>query len=158
MKTLSYSDKLKDPRWQKKRLEIMQRDNFCCSMCGDNEITLAIHHKQYNGEPWQAHNDDLTTLCYVCHTVVEDIKKIIPSFIPSNSLKQPIPGVGYFIATFNNESSLYLYTYEIETARVHLMLEAQQNLKPLVHFIINHWLKTDQETKLTDHKINPPLS
>jgi hypothetical protein len=25
-----YSDKLKDPRWQKKRLQIMERDNWCC--------------------------------------------------------------------------------------------------------------------------------
>jgi len=30
MAKLTYSEKLKDPRWQKKRLEILSRDNFTC--------------------------------------------------------------------------------------------------------------------------------
>ena len=32
---MGYSEKLKDPRWQKKRLEILERDNFRCQYCGD---------------------------------------------------------------------------------------------------------------------------
>lgn len=43
----SYSEKLKDPRWQKKRLEVMESNEFCCEMCGDNESTLHVHHKEY---------------------------------------------------------------------------------------------------------------
>jgi len=30
----SYADKLKDPRWQRKRLEILQREDFNCEACG----------------------------------------------------------------------------------------------------------------------------
>lgn len=71
MKNKSYSDKLKDPRWQKKRLEVFNRDNFTCKMCGDNETSLCIHHLKYSGNPWETENDFLITLCDKCHTVVE---------------------------------------------------------------------------------------
>lgn len=32
----SYAEKFKDPRWQKKRLKIMERDNWKCCECGVN--------------------------------------------------------------------------------------------------------------------------
>jgi 5-methylcytosine-specific restriction endonuclease McrA len=67
MKT--YADKLKDPRWQKKRLEIMQRDGFKCAACKNNENTLHVHHIRYiaRKSPWEAPNRDLITLCDTCH-------------------------------------------------------------------------------------------
>ena len=65
----SYSDKLKDPRWQKKRLEIMQRDKWRCKLCGDTETQLQVHHKEYiNGnDPWDYPNKMLVTICEHCH-------------------------------------------------------------------------------------------
>ena len=45
---MTYKEKLLDPRWQKKRLEILNRDNFTCQCCGDDKKTLNIHHKYYN--------------------------------------------------------------------------------------------------------------
>lgn len=71
---MTYSQKLKDPRWQKKRLEILNRDNFTCRYCGDAKTELHIHHLSYNGEPWQQHNDKLVTLCKHCHKAVGNIK------------------------------------------------------------------------------------
>ncbi len=65
MKT--YSEKLKDPRWQKRRLEILQRDSFTCRLCTDTETELHINHKKYTGEPWDAPSRDLETLCKHCH-------------------------------------------------------------------------------------------
>lgn len=47
MKKEIYSEKLKDPRWQKKRLEILNRDEFACRFCGDNKSTLNVHHISY---------------------------------------------------------------------------------------------------------------
>ena len=44
---MSYSLKLKDPRWQRKRLEILQRDNF--------------------QEIWDYEDSTLFTLCSDCH-------------------------------------------------------------------------------------------
>jgi 5-methylcytosine-specific restriction endonuclease McrA len=68
MKT--YSEKLKDPRWQRKRLEIFERDNWSCVQCGDISTTLHIHHKEYikNREPWEYNDEYLETLCAVCHS------------------------------------------------------------------------------------------
>jgi hypothetical protein len=67
MSKTSYSEKLKDPRWQKKRLEIMQRDNFTCTLCGDKESFLNVHHMAYSGMPWEIPNESLITTCEFCH-------------------------------------------------------------------------------------------
>lgn len=65
----NYSELLRDPRWQKKRLEIMQRDNFRCLQCGSKVKTLNVHHQYYvkGRSPWEYGNDSLLTLCEDCH-------------------------------------------------------------------------------------------
>jgi hypothetical protein len=64
-----YSDKLKDPRWQKKRLEILQRDNWECQRCEDKKSTLHVHHRRYipGRDPWDYPEETLVTLCEDCH-------------------------------------------------------------------------------------------
>lgn len=64
-----YYEKLRDPRWQKRRLEIMQRDNFKCVDCGNGESTLNVHHTYYlkATDPWDYDNHCLKTLCEPCH-------------------------------------------------------------------------------------------
>ncbi len=64
---MTYLEKLKDPRWQKKRLEILNRDEWSCRICGDKETTLNIHHVAYSGEPWEADSNSLLTMCESCH-------------------------------------------------------------------------------------------
>ncbi len=66
---MEYSEKLKDPRWQKKRLEVFQRDNFTCRCCGSTTKTLHCHHLNYvyGREPWEYEISELTTLCCDCH-------------------------------------------------------------------------------------------
>jgi len=66
---MSYADKFLDPRWQKRRLEVLQRDDWSCTYCGDQETTLHVHHRWYDGEPWEAPLNALTTLCAECHEV-----------------------------------------------------------------------------------------
>ena len=66
----NYSEKLKDPRWQKKRLEILKRDKFRCRFCGNETETLHVHHLEYVDyykEPWDYSNALLMTLCKTCH-------------------------------------------------------------------------------------------
>jgi hypothetical protein len=65
----TYWEKLKDPRWQKLRLEAMQDRNFMCEICGDDESTLNVHHKEYfkNAEPWEYNTEQLSVLCEDCH-------------------------------------------------------------------------------------------
>lgn len=78
-----YSKKLLDPRWQKKRLKILERDNFTCRLCGRDCKTLNVHHLKYKNEPWEIDDEFLITYCEDCHAIVEhykgllDIKKII---------------------------------------------------------------------------------
>jgi hypothetical protein len=64
-----YSEKLRDPRWQKKRLEVMARDEFTCQSCFDSKSTLNVHHNYYkrNAAPWEYPLDALVTLCESCH-------------------------------------------------------------------------------------------
>lgn len=66
---INYSYLLKDPRWQKKRLEILHRDGFKCKLCGDTKAQLQVHHKKYENSilPWDYPNGDLITLCVHCH-------------------------------------------------------------------------------------------
>ena len=80
---MNYSEQIKHPKWQKKRLEIMKRDRFTCKLCGDKETQLHIHHKEYiNGnDPWDYDNKLLITLCEDCHTEIENIKKDDPDII-----------------------------------------------------------------------------
>lgn len=72
---MSYSEKLRDPRWQKKRLEILQRDNFTCTLCGDTSTPLNIHHLKYEGNPWEVSSEFLKTVCEDCHRLIEDRKR-----------------------------------------------------------------------------------
>ena len=74
---MNYSDKLKDPRWQKKRLEILNRDRFTCLACGDTKNTLHVHHCYYvsKREPWDYPNESLLTFCAKCHKGVDEDKE-----------------------------------------------------------------------------------
>ncbi len=74
----SYSDKLKDPRWQRKRLEIFDRDNWMCVKCSDVSNTLHVHHKVYypNTDPWMYQGKHLETLCVVCHQKEHDLIQV----------------------------------------------------------------------------------
>lgn len=62
------SESYKHPNWQRKRLEILSRDDFTCVACGDKESTLHVHHIAYDsGEIWDVPNEYLQTLCEKCH-------------------------------------------------------------------------------------------
>lgn len=71
-----YAEKLRDPRWQKKRLEVMERDGFTCQNCGDKESTLNVHHWYYaaGNDPWDYPDEALATLCEDCHDTIESLK------------------------------------------------------------------------------------
>jgi len=71
---MQYQDQIKSPKWQKKRLEILKRDEFTCQECGNKEQTLHIHHKHYNkgAKIWEYEGWELTTLCETCHSKTHD--------------------------------------------------------------------------------------
>ncbi len=75
---MTYSDKLRDPRWQRKRLEVLQRYDFKCRDCGASEKELHVHHCSYgDGEPWDIHPNFLIPLCAECHKYRQDFEKAV---------------------------------------------------------------------------------
>lgn len=66
-----YSEQLKDPRWQRRRLQILQRDMWECVICRSKKETLHVHHLIYidGRDPWEYADEDLTTLCEKCHKI-----------------------------------------------------------------------------------------
>lgn len=75
----TYTKKLSHPKWQRKRLEIMQRDDFKCRICNDDENELNVHHLYYvSGKAvYEYDNECLVTLCEKCHTATHnEISKI----------------------------------------------------------------------------------
>jgi hypothetical protein len=63
----SYAQKLEDHRWKQRRAEILARDGHACRACGSKSRTLQVHHKAYIGEPWEAPDWALETLCRKHH-------------------------------------------------------------------------------------------
>jgi len=57
------------PLWQRKRMEILYRDDFKCSRCGCDDLPLHVHHDYYETglAPWEYDNEYLRTLCMECH-------------------------------------------------------------------------------------------
>ena len=84
--TKTYSEKLRDPRWQKKRLKILERDDFTCLNCGEDKKPLNVHHTKYEfgKEIWDYENNTLITVCEECHKYLGDLKKDIKSIIDTH--------------------------------------------------------------------------
>lgn len=79
-----------DPRWQKKRLKIFERDGWMCNCCGDTEEALAIHHDFYEADnPWDDPDEALVTLCVKCHSAIHRLLKLVKD--EGNNLEDVIP-------------------------------------------------------------------
>ena len=59
--------------WQKKRLEILQRDEFKCLHCGCDDKELHVHHRwyQFGKDIWDYPDTCFETLCFECHEYIE---------------------------------------------------------------------------------------
>lgn len=68
---MKYHEKLLDPRWQKLRLAIFNRDEWTCRNCFDSENTLTMHHLSYSPgkDPWDYPLENFLTLCKNCHEI-----------------------------------------------------------------------------------------
>lgn len=77
MKKQNYSEQIKSPKWQKKRLEVLNLRGFKCEECGDEEQQLHIHHRFYikNRMAWEYDNDVFQVLCSDCHEMAHNEKK-----------------------------------------------------------------------------------
>ena len=74
-----WSSAFRDSRWQKKRLEIMERDKWTCQSCGASGegVTLNVHHIFYEKgkAPWEYEDEMLVTWCQECHEKRHELQK-----------------------------------------------------------------------------------
>lgn len=79
----TYSELLKDPRWQKLRLKTLEAAGWKCEHCKNEEKTLNVHHRAYKSgaKPWDYEDVELQVLCETCHQNFHAIKKKIETVI-----------------------------------------------------------------------------
>ena len=105
-----YLEKLKDPRWQKRRLEILSLNNFECQDCGAKNNNLHVHHLYYDKgrEPWDYGDDTLMCLCDDCHTEARRKDDLFNEY--SKKIKK-IPKFLNFYSGFM-AAALWMFSYE----------------------------------------------
>ena len=76
---MTYKDQLQRPEWQRKRLEIMERDEWTCCLCNSKTNQLNVHHLYYDNELrlWEYDDEVMVTVCASCHkNIHKDLNKI----------------------------------------------------------------------------------
>jgi hypothetical protein len=64
----NYAQKLRDPRWQRLRLQALNAADWSCNRCHDTLTTLHVHHRVYRRiAPWEYDVAELEVLCALCH-------------------------------------------------------------------------------------------
>lgn len=143
----SYGEKLRDPRWQRVRLEVMSRDNFSCRLCGDETTPLNVHHLQYMKEPWDCPIKYLLTLCEDCHLIVT-MQEIDLNENPTEIRKlQRTHHMTY--VCFTKEGAMFFMKEQGQPIKFHGGA-SHEVLRYVVHDVINYWLKTDRDHYLTE--------
>lgn len=114
---MNYVQKLQNPKWQKKRLDILSRDLFTCLLCGDKDTTLHIHHKEYlpGRQPWDYEDDNFQTLCKHCHAVSEHIKSFSDSVLAIKKQYDPAIEAYVLLTVVNTYKGIELFLFAYNT-------------------------------------------
>lgn len=134
---MTYKEQLAHPKWQIKRLKILERDNLTCQICGDTETTLHIHHKAYDKtyqtKAWEYPDSNYMTLCSDCHgelSIHIDLYETDKEF----DVMKIIDG---------NEKIVVIYTkgrIKFRSKNNPFCMSERNSIK-IVQFTINNWLK-----------------
>lgn len=117
---MAYSQSLKDPRWQKRRLEVMNRDNFTCQYCKSTEKTLNVHHFSYKGDPWEVDIECLITLCVDCHESETRLGRMNPTLQKASEMSNVlINEIIDFLAEVLSSKNRYEIIEYIKTIKEH---------------------------------------
>lgn len=90
---MTYQQQIKHPDWQRKRLEVLEINDYQCQMCAAKDQTLHVHHPYYRRGAmiWEYETVDLMCLCHKCHkethAIDERIKKSL-SFLGAETKMQ----------------------------------------------------------------------
>ena len=151
----NYSELLKDPRWQKKRLEIMNRDNWTCQSCFSTDITLHVHHLRYSGKPWEAPDICLITLCEKCHEFEEGLKDhdlydlIADAGLTRENLKILLQHVAFKVKKTSQEYNAPFWAFHQE---VLMSIVTQEELDELAYYYSTGRIKGSAKIAQPDHE------
>jgi hypothetical protein len=151
-KNSTYFEKLKDPRWQRKRLEVLSENNFSCESCGDTGKTLHVHHVAYKkgAEPWEYSSDELQCLCDDCHAFEHELDRKIDDALREFKLVGPNMGymkdflLGFLQAsTFGygpywEEIELFSYEQAQGIARFYGLSESDKSVRKIIDLAKNN--------------------
>lgn len=72
----AYAEKLRDPRWQRVRLRVLERAGWACEDCEAEDKSLQVHHSAYSGSnPWDTPGNLLMCLCEDCHKTRQRLER-----------------------------------------------------------------------------------
>jgi len=110
---MTYFEKLKDPRWQKKRLERLDMADFACENCGNKDEELSVHHRYYkkNTDPWDYNDDDLVVFCKTCHSSWHDAKQELNVIIGRINTAEQLQRVAGYALAINED----VFPIELDT-------------------------------------------
>lgn len=94
---LTYSEQLRHPNWQRRRLEMLQSQNFTCETCADKEKTLHVHHRRYvkGRMAWEYADYELAVLCEDCHASEHEIRADLDNVLCRLSDAELLTVIGY---------------------------------------------------------------
>ena len=76
-----YQRLLRNPLWQKRRLDVLNAANWRCqdAGCSNSEVPLEIHHCYYlyGKKPWDYPSDAFLALCEQCHEKRQQLERDI---------------------------------------------------------------------------------
>jgi len=115
----------KDLRWKKLRLKIFERDDWCCTNCGDSGVDLFVHFKIFipDIKPWDYPEDSLVTLCESC--LAEERKLLATA-----------------LSLFCNAARKHFLSVEIDDIATSLDMIKLPDLPEVVASAISLWLRT----------------
>jgi HNH endonuclease len=154
---MTYIELLRDPRWQRKRLEIFQRDGWTCQECGATDRTLNVHHRRYQRgkAPWEAEDQNLVTLCELCHERVTQLTREASARLGSLSLEALEQTVGALRGSGGAPSATFTTAPVRPAARAYLAHMRREIAS--IDFWREYQTPVDQMVRMTIETDNPLL-
>jgi hypothetical protein len=163
---MNYSDQIKSPKWQKKRLEILGLRGFKCEICGDEENQLHVHHRFYikNRKAWEYDNDVFQVLCQKCHEKIHEKEKqpnftefelnLIESIRENKVPNREIRSLSYLLNQYKDYYDLFLSEFWEENNFFTDLAEAFNSTDTGVLSSINRFCRQNDESISMSMQLN----
>jgi hypothetical protein len=147
---MTYVEKLKDPRWQKKRLERLEMSKFTCDNCNGNEEELHVHHKYYQKgkDPWDYEFDDFIVFCKGCHDSWHEAKSKLDKVIGNIHLAKCIDRISGYASFFMARD-----IFKSDLADIQNILGFSDLFRTDMEAIISLWKKSNSDLPISIPKI-----